>query len=149
MLVSIRESETLVSILLETIDTIKYISIVIHTMKSRINFYLLLLMLVLAIFVAGCAQKILEDEPKWLKEMIKKEINTKNSPGLILKCAFKSEIVYYLPPRCCDIPSTLFDEKGKAICSPDGGFTGGGDGKCPDFFEERQSCKAIWNSSSS
>ena len=63
----------------------------------------------------------------------------------IWKYRFDGESVYYIPPKCCDIPSMLFDERGDVLCSPDGGFTGDGDGRCPDFFKNRKSGKLIWN----
>lgn len=40
--------------------------------------------------------------------------------------------------------SRLFDENCNRICAPDGGKTGKGDGKCPDFFEKRTDEKLVW-----
>ncbi len=57
---------------------------------------------------------------------------------------FEGETVYYFPPMPYDIPSALINEKGQTICSPDGGLTGSGDGKCPTFFSERTGGKLIW-----
>lgn len=74
--------------------------------------------------------------PCWLRELIARG-------GSVWRCIYKNQIVYYLPPRCCDIPSVLYNEPGNIICSPDGGFTGRGDGRCQDFFEERKNCEAI------
>jgi hypothetical protein len=36
------------------------------------------------------------------------------------------------------------DESCSIICSPDGGFSGKGDGNCIDFFEKRTNGKLIW-----
>jgi len=55
----------------------------------------------------------------------------------IYSYTYRDQTVYYFPPQCCDIPSVLFDRNCNIICNPDGGWTGGGDGRCPDFFEER------------
>jgi len=41
--------------------------------------------------------------------------------------------------------STLHDMNGRVICAPDGGFAGGGDGKCSDFFELRMDEVLIWS----
>ena len=38
-------------------------------------------------------------------------------------------------PRCCDIPSEVYDEKGALLCYASGGFAGG-DGRCPGFSTE-------------
>jgi hypothetical protein len=45
---------------------------------------------------------------------------------------------------CCDFFSEVYDEHCKFLGSPDGGFTGKGDGKLPDFFEEAKNEKLIW-----
>jgi len=87
-----------------------------------------------------------EKQPVWIENFIENEVAgpVANPPALLTRCIYKDQEVYYLPPRCCDIPSTLFDSQGEEICSPDGGFTGRGDGKCPDFFEVRKDCLVIW-----
>jgi hypothetical protein len=38
----------------------------------------------------------------------------------------------------------LYDAAGKSMCAPDGGFSGQGDGKCPDFFQASGNKKLIW-----
>jgi hypothetical protein len=59
---------------------------------------------------------------------------------------YRGEVVYFVPYLpCCDIPSQLYDREGQVICAPDGGFTGAGDGKCPDFFELRSDGQKVWN----
>jgi hypothetical protein len=52
--------------------------------------------------------------------------------------------VYYLPPRCCDIQGQVFNRAGGVICAPDGGLTGAGDGRCPDFFATRSDEEILW-----
>lgn len=68
----------------------------------------------------------------------------KNPPVIINQYDYKSKRVYYIPPSCCDIPSELYSEQNVIICSPDGGMTGNGDGKCNDFFSERKNEVLIW-----
>lgn len=51
-----------------------------------------------------------------------------NPPAKIYSYQYSGRKVYYFPPRCCDIPSTLYDDNCNVICHPDGGYTGGGDG---------------------
>lgn len=68
----------------------------------------------------------------------------KNPPIIINSYAYKGQKVYYVPSYCCDVPSTLYDQEGKKLCSPDGGITGKGDGTCSDFFTERKNELLIW-----
>ncbi|MBU1101271.1 MAG: hypothetical protein KKA84_12795 [Bacteroidetes bacterium] len=67
-----------------------------------------------------------------------------NPPQSIWQYTYMGEVVYYVPPQCCDQFSTLYDKDGNVICAPDGGITGSGDGRCSDFFEVRENEKLIW-----
>ena len=57
---------------------------------------------------------------------------------------YNGQTVYYIPPRCCDIASTLLDASCTVLCAPAGGISGGGDGKCTDFLTTRTEEKLIW-----
>ena len=89
------------------------------------------------------------DNASWITEWIKREESNPvaNPPASLTKCTYKNQTVYYVPSRCCDIRSALYDDKGEAICSPDGGITGKGDGKCSDFLETRTNCEVVWQDS--
>ena len=76
-------------------------------------------------------------------ESIKSE-DVWNPPAEIWQYKYNGQTVYYIPPRCCDIPSILLDENCNTVCSPDGGLTGKGDGTCSDFFDKRTDEKLIW-----
>ncbi len=67
-----------------------------------------------------------------------------NPPQSIWRYEYKSQIVYYVPAQCCDMFSTLYDADGEVICAPSGGIDGRGDGKCPDFNQERKNEMLIW-----
>jgi hypothetical protein len=67
-----------------------------------------------------------------------------NPPGSVWQYVYKGQIVYFIPQVCCDIPSMLLDKECNRICSPDGGISGKGDGKCPDFSSKRGREKLIW-----
>ncbi|MBX3698017.1 MAG: hypothetical protein KF811_09405 [Dokdonella sp.] len=67
-----------------------------------------------------------------------------NPPHRIVQYRYQGKTVYYVPPSCCDRPSTLYDESGEVVCSPDGGFTGRGDGRCADFAAKRSDEVLIW-----
>ncbi len=56
----------------------------------------------------------------------------------------KNNYYYYIPPYCCDVYSELYDFNGQLICHPDGGITGAGDGKCPDFYKDSIIYTLIW-----
>lgn len=86
------------------------------------------------IFILLSSASIAQGEtntPIWLKSKI--EAYQKSHPLInATKTEYNNKVAYYIPPRCCDIPSELYDENGKLICYPSGGFAGG-DGKCPTF----------------
>jgi hypothetical protein len=65
-------------------------------------------------------------------EVIKKE-PVANPPAEVWKWVSDDKIFYYFNAACCDQFSTLYNDKCEIICAPDGGFTGRGDGKCPEF----------------
>jgi len=46
--------------------------------------------------------------------------------------------VYLLRAPCCDIFDRLYDEEGRHICAPSGGFLGQGDGNCPAWIHVMQ-----------
>lgn len=103
--------------------------------------------LLLFVIIASCNN---EDIPKGTPDCILTKIDqikaegVWNPPAKIYRYQYQGKTVYYIPSRCCDIPSVLLDENCNLICSPDGGLSGAGDGKCSDFFKERSDEKLIW-----
>jgi hypothetical protein len=96
---------------------------------------------------AGCSQSIPPDHyPRWINELIGRFKNEPvgNPPQSIWQYEYRGEIVYYIPPQCCDQFSVLYDSYGNVTCAPDGGLGGSGDGRCPNFFTERKNEKLIW-----
>ncbi len=65
-------------------------------------------------------------------------------PQRVLEYIYKSKKVYYVVMPCCDFYNEVYDDKCNFLGAPDGGFTGKGDGKIPDFFEEAKSEKLVW-----
>ena len=111
------------------------------------KYIILVSSILLSLIVFNCKQSTSTDEnPDWIKSLIEKYQNdTVNyQPQSIWRYEYKGQIVYYVPPICCDQSSILYDANGNVICSPDGGFSGNGDGRCPDFFQERKNEKLIW-----
>jgi len=81
-------------------------------------------LLVFAIFYIKSQTKV---------ETLIEEVKVVTTKG---KCNYKGKEVNYKPAeRCCDQMGEVRDTSGNIICHPDGGITGKGDGKCPDFFD--------------
>lgn len=86
------------------------------------------------------------ERPAWLQSLIG-QIESEpvtNPPSSILRYSYRGGTVYFRPSRCCDLPSDLFDRNGSLLCHADGGFSGGGDGRCPDFFSTRSDEELVW-----
>jgi len=108
---------------------------------------LLLVIIFLSCFFKGCTIFTPDsNNAGWIEQLIMKYKNEPvgNPPQSIWQYEYKGEIVYYVPPQCCDEYSTLYNENGEVICAPDGGLSGQGDGMCPDFFKDRKNEKLIW-----
>ena len=67
-----------------------------------------------------------------------------NPPASVWRYTYRDATVYYVPPRCCDLPGVVYDGAGEAVCQPDGGYTGRGDGRCPDFVDRRRDGVLVW-----
>ena len=87
------------------------------------------------------------DSSAWLIDLINSQKNepVANPPAFIARYEYDGQTVYFLLQRCCDIFSNLYDAQGNIIGHPDGGITGQGDGRVPDFFETRTNESVIWS----
>lgn len=85
-------------------------------------------------------------QPAWLRAMIAKIESepVTDPPSAIFRYRYRGATVYFRPQRCCDFPSELYDGSGALICQPDGGLTGRGDERCPDFFATRTNEVLVW-----
>lgn len=110
------------------------------------KFKLLIVGLFLILQAQTCKKDNLKNIPPCIVEKIQqfKKEPVANPPASVWQYEYKGQTVYYIPPRCCDIPSSLYDSNCNLICSPDGGFTGKGDGKCADFAQTATKEKLIW-----
>lgn len=100
-----------------------------------------------ALLALGCSSpNVPKGTPDCIEDRIRQiqQASVWNPPAKVYSYQYRGQTVYYIPPRCCDIPSVLLDENCNALCSPDGGFSGGGDGKCTDFFSARSDGRLIW-----
>lgn len=84
--------------------------------------------------------------PGWLQARIQAVLaqRKRNPITRILSYQYKGQAVYYESAPCCDQPSYVFDSRGRVLCQPDGGITGKGDGKCPDFDKNKTDEKLVW-----
>jgi hypothetical protein len=91
----------------------------------------------------GREDDIPDNIPSCIKSRIQniKSENVWNPPATIWQYKYNGKIVYYIPPRCCDIPGAIIDENCNAVCY-DGGLIPSDD--CEDFFENRTDEKLIW-----
>ncbi len=91
-----------------------------------------------ALLIAACKEPV----PKSLQTLI--DGDSENEIQAIWRFKFDGNIVYYAQSACCDMYNNLYDESGELVCSPDGGFAGTGDGRCPTFWDKATDRKVIW-----
>ena len=84
--------------------------------------------------------------PAWLNTRIAAVLAERKLNPLthIYSYQYRGQTVYYISAPCCDQYSEVFDRKGRLLCNPDGGITGKGDGKCPDFEKNKFNEKLVW-----
>ena len=84
--------------------------------------------------------------PQWLQARIAAVLaeRKRNPITRILRYQYGGKTVYYQSAPCCDQFSQVFDTRGTLLCNPDGGITGKGDGKCPDFEKNKSNEKLVW-----
>lgn len=62
----------------------------------------------------------------------------------VWECKYQGQKVYLVSADCCDQFVTVYDACLNLLCAPSGGFTGRGDGQCPDFNEKATDKKLVW-----
>jgi len=98
------------------------------------NFFVAIFLPILACASSFAQEPELRSLPEWLQSKIAeyRSLPPSSPPRFIVRTTHESKTVYYVFPTCCDIPSELYDDRGRLMCRPSGGFAGG-DGKCPTF----------------
>ena len=81
----------------------------------------------------------------WLRIKIAelKSYPVANPPKSISRTTHEGKTAFYITAACCDIPSELYDEEGKLICYPSGGFADG-DGRCKSFILGSTPTVSVW-----
>lgn len=84
--------------------------------------------------------------PDWLKARIAgyERQPAQQAPSTIWRIIHQGAPAFYLVSPCCDQFNPLLDAGGKEICSPSGGFTGAGDGKCPHPMDAGTGAIRLW-----
>ncbi|MET0394854.1 MAG: hypothetical protein ABW019_17045 [Chitinophagaceae bacterium] len=83
----------------------------------------------------ACIERKIEQikaEPKW------------NPAGEVNEYQYDGRRVFLFSANCCDQYHVLYDENCTVVCSPFGGFSGRGDGKCPDFNQKAKHVRLVW-----
>lgn len=82
------------------------------------------------------------DISKSVPDCIEQKINELNNTGVynppaqVWEWKVDGKTYYYFTSNCCDQYNILYDVDCNIVCAPDGGFTGNGDGNCPEFKGE-------------
>ncbi len=106
-------------------------------MKYRAqSFTVILTILFFAIFSSSCEKLDLKKyAPNCIKRKIRKikREEVQNPPAKVYEWKVDGKTYYYITSDCCDQYNYLYDNNCKQVCAPDGGFSGGGDGNCPNY----------------
>ena len=107
---------------------------------------LLIPVLFILLDAKSCSEQQTPGLPKCIEQMITDFKNgpVQNPPASIYEYDYEGKKVYYVAPPCCDQLAKLYDADCNFLCSPDGGFTGKGDGKCPEFHSVKKNERLIW-----
>jgi hypothetical protein len=100
------------------------------------------------LFICSSFQKKLPKPriPACIQQKIKafKKMEKYAQPRNVYEYSYRGQKVYYISMPCCDNFNELYDSNCKLMGHPDGGFTGKGDGKLPDFNAAKKGEKLIW-----
>ena len=104
---------------------------------------------VFLLFVLGACspkQHAQQEVPSCIKAMIEefKSQPVQNPPIEVWQwIKDDGEVFYYVTSPCCDQYNYVHNTDCEQVCAPSGGYTGKGDGKCPDL-EENVVQNLIW-----
>ena len=66
------------------------------------------------------------------------------APRAVFEVPYRGGVAYYVQAGCCDQLDPLVDARGVIVCYPTGGFTGRGDGKCPEALPVAAHRREVW-----
>ena len=66
------------------------------------------------------------------------------APRAVFQVRYDDGVAYWVQAGCCDQLDPLIDARGVLLCYPSGGFTGRGDGKCPQALPSVTERREVW-----
>jgi hypothetical protein len=107
-------------------------------MKFKLSKSTFFLVGIILLFLSCKSSESIIDYPSCIAEKIQelKKSEIQNPPAQVWKWEVNGLTYYYITSDCCDQFNYLYDEDCNVVCAPDGGFTGNGDGNCPEFTSE-------------
>ena len=83
--------------------------------------------------------------PAWLQQRLAEyeRMDAAARPVAVRSWVDQGRTFYYIVAGCCDRFNEVYDQNGRYVCAPDGGYTGRGDGKCVGL-NQRQSMQSVW-----
>lgn len=97
---------------------------------------ILTILILTSLILPSCEKIDLEkDAPNCIERKIRKikREEVRNPPASVWEWQVDEKTYYYITSDCCDQFNYLYDDNCNEVCAPDGGFSGGGDGNCPQF----------------
>lgn len=98
---------------------------------------------IIALFLLACESHEMA-VPEGLPNCLDLLTQTNHPPLEIWRYSYNGKVVYFTLSDCCDFPNVLYDQNCTMMCAPSGGFSGKGDGKCPDFNDKAKNGTLIW-----
>jgi hypothetical protein len=85
--------------------------------------------------------------PEWLVAKISgyEAGPAREAPIEIWQISYQGRPAFFFISPCCDRFNPLFSLSGENICSPSGGFSGSGDGKCPKPIDRGTEPRFVWS----
>jgi hypothetical protein len=99
------------------------------------------LVLVIAAQLFRCDPDTAANLPTCMNDLIHKSTSL---PKEVWRYTYQKQTVFLVVPDCCDQYISVYSTQCSLICSPSGGITGQGDGKCPEFYQEAKEGLLIW-----
>lgn len=107
-----------------------------------------LFLLFIAVSYTSCRDTdVPEGTPACIEEKIDDIMRAavQNPPASVWQWDYEGAKYYYITSDCCDQFNYLYTETCEEYCAPDGGFTGAGDGRCLELYNNSDVEKTlIW-----
>jgi len=96
------------------------------------------------------AEQVKDSVPACVRRLIEesKKETPPSTPLQVDEYLYNGKKVFLTNAPCCDFYNMLYDDSCRSLCAPTGGFTGRGDGKCPDFSKTATFVKFVWRNTS-